>query len=189
MRKLLWASSDWQQEVIQRRTSHRLHRGLGYHTGCASRSRPTQGTTSNKVATDQPWKAAYSRQCTPTSMFSDKVAMQPQACKLTSNLHDARQSRRAIAQISSSAVAGHLFYVYKCVYTSCRHETMTNTAGAMQSHIHVVSLQACGSRINETWQMHRPWQILCFAAFEFGNGHVWQLNINSDMVNYFVTYQ
>lgn len=54
MRKLLWASSNWQQELIQRQMSHRLHRGLGYHTVCARRSRPTRGTISNKAATDQP---------------------------------------------------------------------------------------------------------------------------------------
>jgi len=100
MRKLLWASSDWQQELIQRQMSHRLHRGLGYHTVCARRSRPTWGTI--RLLLINPFtsgKAAYSRQFVVTLicehanqyMFSNKVAMQSQACKPTCNLRDARQ--------------------------------------------------------------------------------------------------
>ena len=37
--------------------------------------------------------------------------------------------------------------------------------------------------------MHLPEQEQSFAAFKIGNGHVWQLDSNSLMVNYFVTYQ
>jgi len=37
--------------------------------------------------------------------------------------------------------------------------------------------------------MHLPEQEQCFAAFKIGNGHVWQLDSNSLMVTYFVTYQ
>ncbi len=48
-------------------------------------------------------------------------------------------------------------------------------------------MQSMWLKNGETWQMHRPWQELCFAAFELENGHVWQLSIHSDMVGYFAT--